>query len=159
MLLLLGLVGCGGEDRTPDGAVRFFLRTLEEGNPAAIYRLLGPAAQGELQRMAQLANAQVGGLHRFKPGDLIAAGQEPARHDVREVRLLKIEGERAQVLLLSSKKDTSEVIHLVRVNGQWRVEMSLARTPVTEPSSQPAASRPLAPTSAPASKSPLAPTP
>lgn len=119
-LLALGLTACSREDKTPDGAVRLLIRMIDEGNTSEAYRLLAPESQRALGERARIANAQTGGGQRFKPEDMLAIGQVPARHDLGGVKTVRIEGDRAKVQL-ESKRGAREDLELRQVDGHWRV--------------------------------------
>jgi hypothetical protein len=158
----LALGACGTEDRNPEGAARLFLRAVEEGKAAEVFRLLAPASQQALERMAQLANAQAGGARRFKPEDLLAAGQEPSRFEG-NVTVVEVREGRARVRISSTKTPRAgatpttktatqhDELALLRVGEVWRVVLppsataprspaSAPSTPSTLPASQPTSS-------------------
>jgi hypothetical protein len=140
------LAACGGEDRTPAGAVALFLRAIDEGNASEVYRMLAPSTQEELGKLQRLAGAQAGVGRRFKPEELLAVGQEPGWGDRRwKIGETSINGDRARVRLLSAKKQAEDHLELVRVGDVWRVLLPprvtaplAAPTPATRPASSPA---------------------
>jgi hypothetical protein len=155
-LTAMALAACGTEDRSPEGATRLFLRAVEEGRSAEVFRLLAPASQQALERMAQLANAQAGGARRFKPEDLLAAGQEPSRVEG-DATVIEVRGDRARVRISSAKTPRAgtattkkavqhDELELLRVGDVWRVVLPASATaprppasaPSTLPASQPA---------------------
>jgi hypothetical protein len=141
------LAACGGEDRTPGGAVALFLRAIDEGNTSEVYRMLAPSTQEELGTLQRLAGAQAGVGRRFKPEELLAVGQEPGWGERRwKIGETSINGDRARVRLLSAKKQTEDHLELVRVGDLWRVLLPprvtapiAAPTPATRPASAPPA--------------------
>jgi hypothetical protein len=152
LFVALALTACSGEDRTPEGAARLFLRAVEEGNATEVYRLLAPSTQEALGKLLQLAGAQAGGGRRFKPEELLAVGQEPGHGEVSEVLVASINGDRARVRLISAKKKVEDSVELVRVGAVWRVLLPPGVTaPVATPASAPASRPASAPSTAPAS--------
>jgi len=158
-LLVLGLLGggCGGKDRSPQGAVELFLRAIQEGDAAEVYRLLAPSSQRELQQKAQLAKAQAAG-RVVKPQELLAVGGDHHREEIGQIRVIDVEGERARVEIGDAKipGGPREILMLERVEGRWRVVLprplspmpadAPAPAPATRPASRPASqpsSRPL----------------
>jgi hypothetical protein len=132
-MIVAGLLGgCRGEDGTPEGTVRLFIRAAEESNAAEVYRLLAPGSREVLERQTQVANVQVGGGPRFRPEHLLAAGQALSRHEPSVVRVISVEGDKARVTVEDAKRQVKEVLDLVRVNGSWRVVM-----PVVSDAGQP----------------------
>lgn len=127
-LLLAALGACNGEDRSPDGAVRKLVRSVDEGNAAEVYRLLAPESQRGLVERARIANAQVGGGQRFKPEDLLALGHVPPRHELAGVKLVREQGDRATVQL-SGKRGEREDVMLRKVEGHWRVILPAEKSP------------------------------
>jgi hypothetical protein len=118
-------VGCGGPDRTPEGALRLFVKAVEDGNAAAAYRLLAPVSQRALGERARLANAHSGDGQRFKPEDMLAVGQNAARYDLAQAKVVRMDadGKRATMQLVSAKRGLREELELVLVDGAWRVVM------------------------------------
>ena len=143
LLLSVGVVlpACAGEDRSPEGTAKLFLRAVSEGDTAEVFHLLDPDAQAMLIRLTALANAQTGGGEQLKPEQPLAAGQEPPHFETNEVQLVEIKGDSARVRLLSKKKGAGEVLSLIRVKGVWRVRLPselLSTTPATRPAQAPA---------------------
>jgi hypothetical protein len=122
LLALSLLAGCSSEERTPDGTVRRLIQLIDEGNLSEVYRLLAPDSQRALIERARIANAQTGGGQRFKPEDLLAIGQVPARHDLGGVKTVREAGDSATVQL-QSKRGAREDLELRKVDGRWRVVM------------------------------------
>jgi hypothetical protein len=143
--------GCAGKDRSPQGAVELFLRAIQEGDSAEVYRLLAPSSQRELEQRAQLAKAQAAG-RAVKPQELLAVGRDPYRYgEISQIRSLGVEGDRARVEIADARRPGAprETLALERVEGRWRVVLprpapveAPASAPATRPASQPAASRP-----------------
>ena len=119
-LLLAGHASCDGEERSPEGAVRRLVRSVDEGNASEVYNLLAPESQRALIERARIANAQVGGGQRFKPEDLLALGHVPPRYDLGSVKLVRSTGDRATVQL-TGKRGAREDLELRKLDGRWRI--------------------------------------
>ncbi len=127
LLLLLGsvlLFACAGEDRSPAGTMRHFIQAAEEGDLNEVYRMIDPASQKRLAQRARLANAQTGEGHRFKPTDLLIAGQMPSLLEIHKIQLLKLEGSRAQISIASYKGKEQQTWDMVQIGNEWRIVLN-----------------------------------
>ena len=145
-LLAMGLLvvaGCGGKDRTPEGAVELFLRAAQEGDAAEVYRLLAPSTQRELQQKARLAHAQAAG-RPVSPEHLLAVRPEIARPEVTRIHTVSIDGDRGSVEISNVRRAVRETLELERVGRHWRVHLPEPPQPPALAASRPAASQPAA---------------
>jgi len=111
--------GCGGADRTPDGAVRAFAAAARAGDRETMLELLGPKTRAWLADSAARGGRMVGGSHGWSAVDLIGTGPTSgaARIAVRSQG-----GGVARVDVVDEQGNRSD-LEVVEVDGRWRVEL------------------------------------
>jgi hypothetical protein len=122
----LALAGCEG----PGEVVSQYHLALAEGRGEKAFSLLSHHTREELTRRAKAAHDASGGAVSADPTKMIDQGDpslypypEPSVK-VAEVKVLKVEGSKAQVeVAVAGKK--SEVA-VVRENGRWKIDLPLA---------------------------------
>lgn len=149
LLLLVPALGlsqgsCSSSDRDAEKVVKKFIRAVESGRKTAIYDLLAPGIQKKLKDLAKLATDQTGGRRKFKPEEMLVVGLSPTSLRPGPVELLSSEADRARVKLHSSKRKKHEIIHLIKIEGKWRIILpdvmfsSPSKSPTrTQPASAP----------------------
>ena len=140
--LLVLLMGCRSEERSPLGAARKFVRAVESTDSQAIYGLLAPTTQAKLAELLHLAQAQAGGPRHLKAADLLVAGMYrlPLTASM-ELGQVKESGDRATVEILHRKKRI-HTLQLIRTEqGLWRVLLPDAALEPPDPGA-PAKSQP-----------------
>jgi hypothetical protein len=122
MALAAAVLGrsCAVGDPNPADAVRAFLTAARAQDRAAVYRLLGPATQKQLDERARAATDLVGSNLRYTAIDLISLGtfEDVAAHDV---RVIEEGGEDAGVEIAGEAGKAR--LELVHVDGDWRIEL------------------------------------
>lgn len=111
--------GCGGDDESPDGAVRAFAAAARAGNRETMIRLLGPRTRAWLADAAARGSRMVGGSRGFQPADLIGAG--PTSGAAR-IAVRSQEDGVARVEVVDEQGNRSD-LEVVEVDGRWRVEL------------------------------------
>lgn len=111
--------GCGGDDETPDGAVRAFAAAARAGSRETMIELLGPRTRAWLADAAARGSQMAGGPAAFHPVDLIGAGPSSgaARIAVRSRR-----GGVARVEVVDEQGRRSD-LEVVEIDGRWRIEL------------------------------------
>ena len=134
--------------KTPEEAVRALARTAHPRAPLhereRIFDLLGPKTRARLEQSAVLAGQQAGLRRAFTWKDMLVAGLAHPRHELREVRRLSGEGNRAIVEVVATD-GTREQVEVVQEGGAWKVELPppqpfLVKKPSSQPTTQDAGS-------------------
>jgi len=99
-LLVMAGGGCGGRDdgSNPEAAVRSLIGAARAGDRAAVYARFGPRTRARVDGL--LASAQRTGM-----------------------RLLRRDGNEAEVEVYSSASGDRQTIHTVREDKSWKVEL------------------------------------
>lgn len=111
--------GCGGEDDTPDGAVRAFAAAARAGNRETMFQLLGPRTRAWLEQASARGGQMVGGSRRYQAVDLIGSG---ASRGAARIAVRSREGGVARVDVVDELGNRS-TLEVVEVDGRWRVEL------------------------------------
>ena len=132
-LRLLGLLGllvgagtsCSGRDEgsTPETAVRILIAAAHGGDRLAVYQRLGPRTRGRIEE--QLAGARkTGGTRTLRPEDLVTVGWVPPAWEAAGTRLIRRDGDEAEVEVYSGNGDR-QTVRVVREGRGWKVELPL----------------------------------
>jgi hypothetical protein len=130
LLLTVACVGActpAPSDTTPTGALRMFLRAMEQtsSNERALeeaYGLLDLHARDALGERARDASALANG-REFAAWEMLAQGRYRVRFAYAEYGSMRerIEGERATVTVLGTDGRSRAEVPMVREDGHWRV--------------------------------------
>jgi hypothetical protein len=124
-LLILSFFGCRAaeEGRSPEGAVRALIQSVRSGDRAAVYQQLGPATRARIQD-ALSSGRRNGVSPLLRAEDLVTVGWVPPAWDPSAVREIRRDGNQADVEVSSVAGD-HEIVHLVREERHWRIELPL----------------------------------
>ncbi len=120
MLALLSLGGCQRGPTTPVDAYTHFHEKVQRGEFKQAYMVLSQPTREALTARAQALKEASGGSLKAEPYELLFANSAPPP-DVTEVTLVREEGDRATVSVLSSGQ-TREV-QLVREASGWKIDL------------------------------------
>jgi len=123
--VLVALAGpaCGGRDdgSNPEAAVRSLIGAARAGDRAAVYARFGPRTRARVDGL--LASAQrTGGTRMLRPEDLVTVGWVPPAWEPTGMRLLRRDGNEAEVEVYSASGDR-QAISTVREGNSWKVEL------------------------------------
>jgi hypothetical protein len=111
--------GCGGEDETPDGAVRAFASAARAGDRETMLELLGPATRDWLAAAAAHGSQMIGGPGATREIDLLGGrGPGPTR-----ISLRSQDGKKALVDVVD-ERGVRSTVDVVEVDGRWRLELT-----------------------------------
>ena len=125
-LLFLSLLGggaCGDRDdgSTPEGAVRSLIAAARTGDRAAVYSRFGPRTRARVEGLLNAAR-RTGGTRALKPENLVTAGWLPPAWEPVGMRLLRQDGDEAEVEVYSAAGDRQSLV-TVREGRTWKVEL------------------------------------
>lgn len=110
--------GCGGADRTPDGAVRAFAAAARAGDRETMIELLGPRTRAWLAESAARGGQMVA-ARGWSPIDLIGTG---AASGAARIAVRSRAGGVARVEVMDEQGNRSD-LEVVEVDGRWRLEL------------------------------------
>ncbi|HVV48414.1 MAG TPA: hypothetical protein VHO06_02035 [Polyangia bacterium] len=121
----LAPLGCTGRDdgSSPEAAVRSLIAAARAGDRGAVYERLGPRTRAHLEALL-LATHRNGGARLLTPADLVAVGWLPPAWEPAGTRLVRREGNDADVEVYSATGDRQSV-HTVREGRSWKVELPI----------------------------------
>ncbi|HET6282202.1 MAG TPA: hypothetical protein VFH73_14655 [Polyangia bacterium] len=116
--------GCGGSgEASPESAVAALIATARAGDRLGVYQHFGPRTRGRIDEM--LAGARkTGGTRMLRPEDLVTVGWVPPAWEAAGTRLIRREGNEAEVEVYSVGGDR-QTIRVVREDKLWKVELPL----------------------------------
>jgi hypothetical protein len=123
--LLMVATGCGVRDEgsSPESAVRILIASARAGDRLAVYQRLGPRTRGRIEE--QLAGARkTGGTRTLRPEDLVTVGWVPPAWEAAGTRLVRRDGDEAEVEVYSGAGDR-QTVRVVREGRGWKVELPL----------------------------------
>jgi hypothetical protein len=122
-VLALALVACGSgnEGRTPEGAVQKMVSAARAGDRAGVFERLGPRTRARLAALYE-STRTTGGRVAMKPEDFLSVGWAPPAWEASGVRVLRQEGDRAEVEVYSTSGDRHSV-EVVREGQDWKIEL------------------------------------
>jgi hypothetical protein len=126
LFAVLALVqGCTGGDMggSPEDAVRQLIASARAGDGMAVYRRLGPRTRGRIEGILASARKS-GGARLLRPEDLVTVGWVPPAWEASNVHEQNRTGDEADVEVASTAGDR-QVVHVVRENKHWLVELPL----------------------------------
>jgi hypothetical protein len=124
--LALSLVlGCGGREdgSSPEAAVRSLIATARAGDRAAVYNCLGPRTRAHIEALLG-ATHRTGNARMLAPSDLVAVGWLPPAWEPAGTRLVRRQGDEADVEVYSATGERQPV-HTVREGRSWKVELPI----------------------------------
>ena len=117
---LLAGAGCHGRD-DPESAVEALIAAARAGDRAAVYARFGPRTRARVDGL--LTSAQrTGGTRMLRPEDLVTVGWVPPAWEPSGMRLLRRDGNQAEVEVYSASGDR-QAISTVREGNSWKVEL------------------------------------
>jgi hypothetical protein len=117
---LLAGGGCSGRD-DPEAAVESLIAAARAGDRAGVYARLGPRTRARIDGL--LASAQrTGGTRTLRPEDLVTVGWLPPAWEHDRTRLLRREGQEAEVEVRSAS-DEHQTVKTVQEGKTWKVEL------------------------------------
>lgn len=115
--------GCGSDEASPEAAVRLMIAQARAGDRLAVYQRFGPRTRGRIDEM--LAGARkTGGTRVLRPEDLVTVGWVPPAWEAAGTRVLRREGDEAEVEVYSAAGDR-QTVRVVREDKVWKVELPL----------------------------------
>jgi len=125
-------------DETPMGALRMFLRAMENATSDATaleqaFELLDAGARAALEQRARDASALANG-REFAPWEMLAQGRYRVRFAYAEYGSMRerVDGDSATVTVLGTDASSRANVPLVREAGHWRVVLLIATPPPHE---------------------------
>jgi hypothetical protein len=124
-LTLCLAVGCGGREdgSSPEAAVRSLIATARAGDRAAVYNCLGPHTRAHIEALLS-ATHRTGNARMLAPSDLVAVGWLPPAWEPAGTRLLRRQGDDADVEVYSATGER-QAVHTVREGRSWKVELPI----------------------------------
>jgi len=106
----------------PEVAVRDMLQAAKTGDRDAVFELLAPTTRARLEAEAKRSTDYVGAAIRFSAKDLVSIANTDATAPPADITVIEERGDHAVVLIVYSPAARS-LLDLVRVDGQWRIEI------------------------------------
>jgi hypothetical protein len=113
---------CDVDNDSPRAAARDFATVASAGDRSAVFRLLGPETQKRLEQAAKRATDLVGGSRRYSPLDMISISRSSDTPPPNDFILRERSESRATVEIVSASGERARV-QVVKVGGQWRIEL------------------------------------
>lgn len=111
---------CRVHEPGPEVAVTDMVRAARTGDRQAVFDLLGPATQKQLEQEAKRATDLVGASVRYTAKDLVSIGSSDGV-GLTDVTVIDETGDRAVVEVVSPAGRSR--LDLVRVDNRWRIEL------------------------------------
>lgn len=115
--------GCEDDSGAPEATVRQFLDAARQMDREALFALLGPRTREQLAAEARRATDL--SSRRYAPADMIGfnTGLDDLAAGDPTTRRLSI-GDAGAEVELTDRRGHMHVLHLVLVDGEWRIELS-----------------------------------
>ena len=122
---LVGSVGCSGRDdgSSPEAAVLSLIAAARAGDRLAVYQRFGPRTRARIDDLLSSAR-RTGATRVLRPEDLVTVGWVPPAWEAAGTRLLRRDGDDAEVEVYSGGGDRQSV-RVVREAKSWKVELPL----------------------------------
>lgn len=120
--------GCRVDAGTPGGVVASFIEASRADDRETLYQLLGPHTRAWLDDAARRATDLAGGAKRFGPLDMIGISENTHIAPPEKIVVEELSGGEARVELVRPSGQRSE-LHIVEIDGQWRIELPGYRAP------------------------------
>jgi hypothetical protein len=123
--LLGGGAACSGRDggSSPEAAVQSLIAAARAGDRLAVYQRFGPRTRARIDDLLSSAR-RTGATRVLRPEDLVTVGWVPPAWEAAGTRLLRRDGDDAEVEVYSGGGDRQSV-RVVREAKSWKVELPL----------------------------------
>jgi hypothetical protein len=120
-----GLPGCSSRDdgSSPEAAVQSLIAAARAGDRLAVYKRFGPRTRARIDDLLSSAR-RTGATRVLRPEDLVTVGWVPPAWEAAGTRLLRRDGDDAEVEVYSGGGDRQSV-RVVREARSWKVELPL----------------------------------
>jgi hypothetical protein len=127
VVVALSLAGsaCSSRDdgSSPEGAVQSLIAAARAGDRQAVYERFGPRTRARIDDLLSSAR-RTGATRILRPEDLVTVGWVPPAWEAAGTRLLRRDGDDAEVEVYSGNGDRQSV-RVVREAKSWKVELPL----------------------------------
>ena len=123
--LAVHAAGCSSRDdgSSPEAAVQSLIAAARAGDRLAVYQRFGPRTRARIDDLLSSAR-RTGATRILRPEDLVTVGWVPPAWEAAGTRLLRRDGEDAEVEVYSGGGDRQSV-RVVREAKSWKVELPL----------------------------------
>ena len=117
--------GCSSRDdgSSPEAAVQSLIAAARAGDRLAVYQRFGPRTRARIDDLLSSAR-RTGATRILRPVDLVTVGWVPPAWEAAGTRLLRRDGDDAEVEVYSGGGDRQSV-RVVREAKSWKVELPL----------------------------------
>jgi len=117
--------GCSSRDdgSSPEAAVQSLIAAARAGDRLAVYQRFGPRTRARIDDLLSSAR-RTGATRILRPEDLVTVGWVPPAWEAAGTRLLRRDGDDAEVEVYSGGGDRQSV-RVVREAKSWKVELPL----------------------------------
>ena len=124
-VFVLGSSGCSTRDdgSSPESAVQALIAAARAGDRLAVYQRFGPRTRARIDELMSSAH-RTGATRVLRPEDLVTVGWVPPAWEAAGTRLLRRDGDDAEVEVYSGNGDRQSV-RVVREAKSWKVELPL----------------------------------
>jgi hypothetical protein len=121
----LSLSACSNHDdgSSPESAVQSLIAAARAGDRQAVYERFGPRTRARIDDLLSSAR-RTGATRILRPEDLVTVGWVPPAWEAAGTRLLRRDGDDAEVEVYSGNGDRQSV-RVVREAKSWKVELPL----------------------------------
>jgi hypothetical protein len=125
LAVVLGSSGCSSRDdgSSPEAAVQSLIAAARAGDRLAVYQRFGPRTRARIDDLLSSAR-RTGATRVLRPEDLVTVGWVPPAWEAAGTRLLRRDGDEAEVEVYSGGGDRQSV-RVVREAKSWKVELPL----------------------------------
>jgi hypothetical protein len=122
---VLALGACSGHDggSSPEAAVQSLIAAARAGDRQAVYDRFGPRTRARIDELLSSAR-RTGATRVLRPEDLVTVGWVPPAWEAAGTRVLRRDGDEAEVEVYSGAGDRQSV-RVVREAKSWKVELPL----------------------------------
>ncbi|HVR03190.1 MAG TPA: hypothetical protein VMT47_13725 [Polyangia bacterium] len=123
--LAVHAAGCSSRDdgSSPEAAVQSLIAAARAGDRLAVYQRFGPRTRARIDDLLSSAR-RTGATRILRPEDLVTVGWVPPAWEAAGTRLLRRDGDDAEVEVYSGGGDRQSV-RVVREAKSWKVELPL----------------------------------
>jgi len=112
-----------GDGASPEAAVEALIAAARAGDRLAVYQRFGPRTRARIDDLLSSAR-RTGATRVLRPEDLVTVGWVPPAWEAAGTRLVRRDGDDAEVEVYSGGGDRQSV-HVVREDRSWKVELPL----------------------------------
>ena len=125
VVLATHAAGCLSRDEgaSPEAAVQSLIAAARAGDRLAVYQRFGPRTRARIDDLLSSAR-RTGATRILRPEDLVTVGWVPPAWEAAGTRLLRRDGDEAEVEVYSGGGDRQSV-RVVREAKSWKVELPL----------------------------------